>query len=258
MGPRQFINNKKEVEVKEEDTEMLNDSISSEFDTIKDKTQKTYRESYWPAKPETPKGYTYKGKSKLMSHITEKIKSVLKKGTTKEIGNIKIDVLDSKPLGGALQVTIKMSNKKESGIALIDFWGPNKRKECTIMIKKSKDYDELFVNILAKQVIQPCLDCLIQGKTLDSLLVNTGRKTSRTQQKYKCDICDKYFDSNKYLKIHKTQIHTVNTNICDHCEYSDHSTINLRKHIKTASADERGRAGESAKSLRFRKLTFRA
>ena len=37
MGPRQFINNKKEVEVKEEDTEMLNDSISSEFDTIKDK-----------------------------------------------------------------------------------------------------------------------------------------------------------------------------------------------------------------------------
>ena len=233
MDPRQVRNNKKEVEVKEEDTEMLNDSISSEFDTIKDKTQKTYRESFWPAKPETPKGYTYKGKSKLMSHIMEKIKSILKKGTTKEIGDIKIDVLDAKPLGGALQVTIAMTNKKERGIALVDFWGPNKRKECTIMIKKSKDYDELFVNILAKQVIQPCLDCLIQGKTLDSLFVSTGPKTSRTQQKYKCDICDKFFDSIKYLKIHKTQIHTMNTNNCDHCEYTDHSKTNLRKHIKT-------------------------
>ena len=205
MDLRQVRNNKKEVEVKEEDTEMLNDSISSEFDTIKDKTQKTYRESFWPAKPDTPKGFTYKGKSKLMSHIMEKIKSVLKKGTTKEIGDIKIDVLDAKPLGGALQVTVAMTNKKERGIALVDFWGPNKRKECTIMIKKSKDYDELFVNILAKQVIQPCLDCLNQGKTLDSLFVSTGRKTSRTQKKYKCD----------------------------HCEYKDHSTINLRKHIKT-------------------------
>ena len=25
----------------------------------------------------------------------------------------------------------------------------------------------------------------------------------------------------------------MNTNNCDHCEYTDHSTINLRKHIKT-------------------------
>ena len=106
---------------------MLNDSISSEFDTIKDKMQKTYRKRFWPAKPETPKGYTYKGKSKLMSHIMEKIKSILKKGTTKEIGDIKIEVLDAKPLGGALQVTVAMTNKKERGIALIDFWGPNKR-----------------------------------------------------------------------------------------------------------------------------------
>ena len=78
MDPRQVRNNKKEVEVKEEDTEMLNDSISSEFDTIKDKTQTTYRESFWPAKPETPKGFTYKGKSKLMSHVMEKIKSILR------------------------------------------------------------------------------------------------------------------------------------------------------------------------------------
>ena len=165
-----------------------------------------------------------------MSHIMEKIKSVLKKGTTKEkIGDIKIEVLDAKPLGGALQVTVAMTNKKERGIALIDFWGPNKRKECTIMIKKSKDYDELFVNILAKQVIQPCLDYLIQGKTLDSLFVSTGRETSRTQKK----ICDKYFDAIKYLRIHKTQIHSMNTSNCDHCEYSDHNSINLRKHIKT-------------------------
>ena len=69
MDLRQVRNNKKKVEVREEevreeDTEMLNDSISSEFDTIKDKTQKTYRESFWPAKPDKPKGFTYKGKSK--------------------------------------------------------------------------------------------------------------------------------------------------------------------------------------------------
>ena len=165
-----------------------NESVASNnenLDVKNDDKQTVYKESSWPAKPETPKGFTFKGKSKMMTYAMEKTKATLKKGIEKEINYIKFKVLDAKTLGGATQVTVEMSDNEGRGNAIIDFWGPNKNKQCTILIKKSKEHDEKFVNILAKQIIQPILDCIISGKNLVNMFSNSGKKeeTSNLRKK---------------------------------------------------------------------------
>ena len=102
-------------------------------------TQTVYKENCWPPNPETPKGYTFKGKSKMMTYSLGKIKQILKKGTEKEINSVKFIVLDVKLVGGATQTVIQMIDKDGRGNAIADLWGPNKRKECTILLKKSKE-----------------------------------------------------------------------------------------------------------------------
>ena len=47
-----------------------------------------------------------------------------------------------------------------------------------------------------------------------------------------CDICNKVFNSNKYLKHHKRTVHTENTFNCKECPKKFSDTANLRKHFK--------------------------
>ena len=212
-----------------------NESIAenNENDEIEDveETQRFYKESFWPAKPDTPKGFTYKGKSKIMTHAMNKIKSILKKSTQKEINNIKFKIQDTKIHGGATQIIVQMELNAERGIAIAECWGPNKKKECTILVKKSKEYDEKFVSILAKSIIQPLLDYISNGKSVDDILKARKNKT------IKCSVCEKNFSSNAYLKVHMTKLHTGITNKCQDCDYIDKSKNELKEHIRTMHGD---------------------
>ena len=150
----------------------------------------------------------------MMGYFTEKAKNALKKGSDNEIGNIKFKVLDSKKIGGSTQITVEVADNEGRGISIVDFWGPNKRKECTVMIKKTKDHEERYVKILAKQIIQPILDCLISGRGLEKLFKEQKKNTS--ERKHSCDICLKSFSSKRYLKVHVrrfTQLLKQNVNI---------------------------------------------
>ena len=111
-----------------------------------------YKENCWPASPEEPKGFTFKGKSKMLTYAVEKSKATLKKGVENEVSGIKFKVLDLRKLGGATQVTLEMSDNEGRGNAIIDFWGPNKKKECTVLVKKSKEHEERFVKIAAREI----------------------------------------------------------------------------------------------------------
>ena len=209
----------------------MNESGDSHILEIKDEEQSVYKENFWPAKPDEPKGFTYKGKGKMMTYVIEKTKVALKKGIEREIDETKFRVLDHKIHGIATQVTIEISDKEGRGNAFVDFWGPNKKKECTILIKKSREHQERFVKIVAKSIIQPLLDCFISGRSYEVIFKGPKEKFSENNQQ--CDICEKSFSSKKYLKVHKTKIHTATKNKCDHCNFSDNDKIKLRNHIKT-------------------------
>ena len=123
------------------------DSIIQEEDT---KKHNEYKENVWPPPPEEPKGCTFKGKSKLMANAVGKCKGDLKKENECEYEGFKYNVLDVKKNGGATQIMIEISSGDGRGNAVVDFWGPNNRKECTVMVKKSGEHDAKYVKIRQK------------------------------------------------------------------------------------------------------------
>ena len=51
------------------------ESVASSIeDNNKEETQVFYKESFWPAKPDTPKGFTFKGRNKNNGLCNEKNK----------------------------------------------------------------------------------------------------------------------------------------------------------------------------------------
>ena len=70
------------------------DNIQIE-DEVEDRYHREYNVNIWPTPPDEPKGYTFKGKTKLMAFAMEKTKVTLKKGSEKEFDGLKFKVLDS-------------------------------------------------------------------------------------------------------------------------------------------------------------------
>ena len=193
-----------------------------------------YQENYWPSKPEKPKGFTFKGKHKLMTFAVNKSKLLLKRGSNAEIGTTKFNIKDNRKVGGATQVVIEIIDKEGKGNVIVDFWGPNKRKECTVLVKKSKEHDERFVEIAAKRIVQPILDSFISGCDPTSIFKHSNLKQKsqpKTKKRMKCQFCEKSFVSEKYLKVHITKIHEEGQNNCTHCDYTVKSKKELKTHI---------------------------
>ena len=222
----------------EDDQESTKDD---DEDTYIDKASKIYIESFWPSKPETPKGFTFKGKHNLMTFAVKKAKTLLKRRNDVKIGNTKFNILDNRIIGGATQVIIEIVDKEGRGNAIVDFWGPNKRKECTVLVKKIKEHDERFVEIVAKTVVQPILDCCITGGDLKSLLKKAEKNSKpkpKTNTKKKCQLCEKSFMSEKYLNVHVSKIHKAGKNKCTNCDYTYMNTESLKVHMFTHEEPE--------------------
>ena len=236
----QDVNTSKiDIDKDKEDTEDT-DSASEDDSDIDEMTDtevvdknKVYIENFWPAKPDKPKGFTFKGKHKLMTHAVKKSKSILKKHPQERvINNTNFTVLDNRPVGGATQVIIEISDKEGRGNGIVDFWGPNKRKECTVLIKKSKEHDERYVELVAKKVIQPILDCFVSGSDPSALITKKKNKAaSKTKTKHHCSICEKKFTSKRYMKIHLGKIHKGNIEKCTKCDYTVPDKDQLKAHI---------------------------
>ena len=56
--------------------------------------------------------------------------------------------------------------------------------------------------------------------------------------KSNCTICEKTFQSKKYLKVHMTKLHTSKSNSCGNCDYINHNKTNLQDHIEKKHADD--------------------
>ena len=70
------------------------ESSDESDDDEEGKKSSEYIENSWPCLPEQPKGYTYKGKTRLFAYAVDKTKSTLRKGAEKEFKNTKFKILD--------------------------------------------------------------------------------------------------------------------------------------------------------------------
>ena len=171
--------------------------------------QDAYKESTWGKKVDGEyviDGYKFKGRQ-AFKRTREKLESLLKRGTKSEINGIEYKVLDARIKGIELEVEIQVLENSRlgvdrKGVAIVKLYGPNKRKENTVTVTKSKESDIEFVIILALKIIKPLIDNIL---SVEEIQDKTEPKKS-----FSCTICDKSFVSESGMKGHITKIHKGN------------------------------------------------
>ena len=93
---------------------------------------------------------------------------MLQRGTQSEISGFIYKVLDRRIKGIELEIEIEISESSKKGVdsrgvAVAKLYGPNKKKENTVTVTKSKDNDIKFVNILALKIIKPLIDNILSS-----------------------------------------------------------------------------------------------
>ena len=93
-----------------------------------------YNENSWPK--EDPSGFSFKGKKKLFVKAVENIKVLMKKGNQKAVEGITFKVLDCRKMNHGNEYDVELSKDKDRGVSVLKIFGPNAKKEHTIMINK--------------------------------------------------------------------------------------------------------------------------
>ena len=132
------------------------------------------------------------------------------KGQPNEIDNVKFTALDTRIQGVGLEIDVKITSNRNSGIAVLKIYGPKEdiKKENTVTVSKSRESDSKFIVLLAEKVVKPLMDRFLSGEMeiLDSKsdsLIGSGYEN----KKFKCSFCDKICKSAGRLKNHTTQMH---------------------------------------------------
>ena len=190
-----------EVQSNNSDEENWDEDVEEET-----KENLKYKESRWGTEDQ-PQGYTFKSRSKLFNGALKSIKVVMRKGTEKEINDIKFRVLDSIIKNGSKEVLIELKDGKEgSGKVSIKLFGPNKKKWSTIMVNKHKESDAAFVKIGAHLIIKPLLEGILKGKATKDILNMKPTKIDVNKQKddnsYSCTFCDGIIENKSLVKSH--------------------------------------------------------
>ena len=174
----------------------------------------SYKESTWGKKVDGEymiDGYRYKGRQAFKG-TREKLEFLLQRGKQSELNGVTYRVLDTRIKGVELEVEIQVSESKKAanskGVAIVKLYGPNKKKEDTVTVTKSKESDIKFVRILALKIIKPLIDNILSKDSTKDIAGNEQPNLG-----YKCKICDKCFISESGMKGHMTKMHKEDTRI---------------------------------------------
>ena len=66
--------------------------------------------------------------------------------------------MDTRKMPHGIEYDIECVKNKEKGISVLKIYGPNPKKGCTVMINKSREYENKFVSLLADDIIKFLLD----------------------------------------------------------------------------------------------------
>ena len=203
---------------------MCKDTLANDDDFVQKSEIIEYNEHSWPA--EDPTLYTFKGKKRNFIRAVESLKILMTKGNVKVLGNVTFKVLDSRKKGHGFEYDIEISKDNDRGQAYLKLFGPNSKKEFTIMCSKAKKQDVLFVEVLAYDVIK---------KLLSSYSIDDAWKNFQEVNKTKSDICkncNKVFVSERNLKIHIGKYHGDSISCsCKKCEQCTVNNTDLNVHM---------------------------
>ena len=146
----------------------------------------------------------------------------------KQMYKMQFRVLDSRKGQHGIEVDIEISKDKERGIAVLKIFGPNSKKECTLMITKSKKYEAMYVRLLAVEIIKPLIDLFISGEGWNNLF---SKSSIRANKPFVCSVCNKGFATEKNLNTHIEKFHSGKNKSCDECDFHSDNEMNFKKHM---------------------------
>ena len=188
--------------------------MSGDIKDDKDNTNETdktfiseYKEETWGKSVDgefVTDGYKFRGKQPFKK-AKEEIEKLMIRGNKFKVGKIELIVLDARNKGIELEVDVRMTENENRGVAIVKLYGPNKRKENTVTITKSKQSDVKFVSLMAERVIRPLIKKFL------------GLEDEETNKKPKgihsCHYCEKTFKTASGMKRHVTTQHKSETEI---------------------------------------------
>ena len=232
------------VELSEADSSEYEDDLS---DSENDDLPELYREHEWDG------GFNYKSRAPAFAKAASALKIMLKKGVNvTTIDQIKVKVVNVVKHDGGENADIEITDEEGSGHVQLQTWKPNKKKRMvTIQVAKSGQGDIKHVNILAKQVVKPLLDKLLNGASIKELSRSFFQVCEDTvNDPLKCHVCTRSFKTERAKKSHFTRMHktkyepftdTEATGLqgdktllkCDKCNFKTVNKSKLMKHKRT-------------------------
>ena len=176
----------------------------TEVEEIEEPTE--YDESTWGKTVDGENvidGFKFKGKQSFRKP-KEYLEKLMVRGATGEINGSKFKILDARLKGIEIEVDLQIietgkTGIEKKGIAVIKLYGPNKRKENSVTVTKSKKSDIKYVAIIAQKIIRPLIK--------QSLDLQENNLVTKKESVIKCGICHKTFNKKQGLKCHNTKMH---------------------------------------------------
>ena len=140
--------------------------------------------------------------------------------------------MDSRKIPHGIEIDVEISKENDRELAILKIFGPNTKKECTLLGNKSKKHDLKFVKIIAEEVIKPMLDNFISGKGWINLVKTSQNKTTQKTHTNVCKVCNKVFCTEKNLTTHFEKYHLpkVVQFSCEICEFKTCDEGAFKKH----------------------------
>ena len=191
-----------------------------------------YDQHSWPFID--PTGFSFKGQKPSFQKAVESLKDILQRGTKKVVNDITFTVLDARQKGRGIEFEVEIIKGKERGMAGLKIFGPNARKECTVMINKVKKQDVKFAEMLAADVIKNLIDNedIIHSKDKNDQDFNDKNLSI-------CNACNKVFSFENDLKVHMESLHKVVSKFsCTKCSYRSGIENDLAIHLADTHRDK--------------------
>lgn len=225
-----IFNPAEDVVADDDDDDDYDDVSSNESLSDTDEKVSEYEENSWSNEPEDePIGFSFKSKKRLFTKAFDNIKTHFKKGRKQNINSVGFKVLNSRNIPHGKEIEMEITKENEKGIALLKMFGPNRKKQCTIVVNNSQKSYSTFASVLAGDIIKPLLDSFISGEGWIKVFNSPKTQIPKEQnskdykQKHACKECTKKFAYEKALKNHIEKVHQMSPKevsfSCNKCEY---------------------------------------
>ena len=212
-------------------SDQTEDIMEDDDSDIIDDKELEYDEFSWPKNAEEPTGFRYKGKKQCFVRAVENITIFMKKkGTTHQMELLQFTILDSRKFTHGIETDVDITKDNSRGQAVLKIYGPNSKKECTVLVTKKQKHDAKYAKILATEIVKPLIDSFTSGIGWNKLVRKVAAKPP--VKPFTCKICGKGFLSGKTLNTHVEKTHKPKEINCDLCDYVTIDQSLLEVHIE--------------------------